>query len=389
MTLKLDGTNTAANPGITGGDANTGLVFGTDEIKMVTGGTDAITVGSDQSVALASGLSVNGHQYPSNGALSNRNLVMNGEMQVCQRGVSVTGITGNKFQIDRWLFGLSALGTWTIERSTDAPDEFAYSQKLTCTTAKATPAANNYALLIHRIEGANLQHLKYGTSGAKDLVVSFWVKSNKIGNASWEMAQYDNTNGTTSKQFTRSYTINTINTWEFKKFTIPGDTAGAIENTFGIGVYFSWWLNSGSDFSSGTHSTPNWQAYTAANRNVANLGVGGAVNDYLAITGVQVEVGTNDEATPFEHKSHAQELRECQRYLFKWGGGNLYGANYSNTHNFVRMGFPVTMRDTPICTATLVNGTIATNYTNRDVYQQFMQNATNSRLTALEASAEI
>ena len=389
MTLKLDGTNTAANPGITGGDANTGLVFGSDEIKMVTGGTDAITIGNDQSVALASGLSVNGQQYPSSGALSNRNLVVNGEMKVCQRGASVTGLTVSKFQIDRWLFAVQNLGTWTVERSTDAPDGFAFSQKMTCTTADATPASNDFCLLVHRFEGQNLQHLKYGTSGAKDVVVSFWVKSNKIGNMSWEMAQYDSANSNTTKQFTRSFEIEAANTWEFKKYTIPGDTAGVIINNAGIGAYMSWWLNSGATYTGGTHSTPNWQASTNANRNATNIGIGGAANDYLAITGVQVELGTNDEATPFEHISYAQELRECQRYLFVWGGGNLYGANYSGSHNFVRMSFPVTMRDTPICTATLINGTVATNYTNRDVYQQFIQNATNTRLTALEASAEI
>ena len=390
MTLKLDGTNTAANPGITGGDANTGLVFGTDEIKMVTSGTDAITIGNDQSVALASGLSVNGQQYPSSGALSNRNLVINGEMKVCQRGASVTGLTVSKFQIDRWLFATQNLGTWTVERSTDAPDGFAFSQKMTCTTADAAPDAGDFTLLVHRFEGQNLQQLKYGTSAAKDLVVSFWVKSNKTGNLSWEMAQYDSANANpVTAQFTRSYEIEAANTWEFKKFTIPGDTAGAIINTVGIGAYMSWWLNSGATYTGGTHSTPNWQAANNANRNATNIGIGGAANDYLAITGVQVELGSNDEATPFEHKSHAQELRECQRYLFVWGGGNLYCSNYSGSHNFVRMSFPVTMRDTPVCTATLINGTASTNYSNRDVYQQYMVSAQNTRLTALEASAEI
>lgn len=385
MTLKLDGTNTAANPGITGGDANTGFVFGTDEIKMVTGGTDAITVGNDQSVALASGLSVNGHQYPSNGALSNRNLAMNGEMQVCQRGVSATGVTVTKTQIDRWKIALNSLGTWTIERSTDAPDGFAFSHKMTCTTADAAPATGDYALVTQRIEGQDLQHLKYGTSGAKDLVVSFWVKSNKTGNASWETSQQNNSN----KHFTRSYEIEAVDTWEYKKFTIPGDTAGVIDDIADAGLYFSWWLNSGTDFTSGTLTTPNWAAYNAANRNAVNLGVGGAVNDYLAITGVQIEVGTNDEATPFEHKRYAQVLRECQRYLFIYSGGNHYAAQYANNHGMHTMAWPVTMRDTPVTTATIINGTVSTDFSNRDRYQQYIQSATNSRFTALEASAEI
>jgi len=46
MSIRIDGTNTTANPGITGGDADTGLQFGTDEVKIVTGGTDRVTVDS-------------------------------------------------------------------------------------------------------------------------------------------------------------------------------------------------------------------------------------------------------------------------------------------------------------------------------------------------------
>jgi hypothetical protein len=46
MTIRIDGTNTAANPGITGTDTDTGLQFGTDEVNVVTGGTTRATVDS-------------------------------------------------------------------------------------------------------------------------------------------------------------------------------------------------------------------------------------------------------------------------------------------------------------------------------------------------------
>ena len=46
MSIRIDGTNTAANPGITGADADTGLQFGTDEVSIVTGGTDRVKVDS-------------------------------------------------------------------------------------------------------------------------------------------------------------------------------------------------------------------------------------------------------------------------------------------------------------------------------------------------------
>jgi hypothetical protein len=46
MTIKINGTNTTAQPSITGADTDTGLVYGTDEVQVVTGGTTRATVDS-------------------------------------------------------------------------------------------------------------------------------------------------------------------------------------------------------------------------------------------------------------------------------------------------------------------------------------------------------
>jgi len=55
MTIRIDGTNTAANPGITGADTDTGLQFGTDEIQLVTGGTNRATVESNGNFTIEDG----------------------------------------------------------------------------------------------------------------------------------------------------------------------------------------------------------------------------------------------------------------------------------------------------------------------------------------------
>jgi hypothetical protein len=55
MSIRIDGTNTTANPGITGGDADTGLQFGTDEIQLVTGGTNRATVESNGNFTIEDG----------------------------------------------------------------------------------------------------------------------------------------------------------------------------------------------------------------------------------------------------------------------------------------------------------------------------------------------
>ena len=259
-----------------------------------------------------------------NSALSNRNLIINGAMQVAQRGTSVSNAIGAAYNTtDRFqdIFGL--LGTWTSENSSDAPDGFSNSHKLTCTTAAPSPAAGTFAIMSHMIEAQNLQRLAYGTSSAKTMTLSLWVKSNKTGGASVDMYQPDNSN----RLWSAAYTINSANTWEYKTFVVPADTSGLINNDNGQGLGVSFWLNSGSDFTGGSHQT-TWAAYTAVNRNVNNLGVGGAVNDYFAITGVQLEVG--DTATPFEHRSYGQELALCQRYcqisLPASGKGNSSGT---------------------------------------------------------------
>jgi len=276
-----------------------------------------------------------------------RNLIINGAMQVAQRGTSLSGITTGGYKtVDRIEHTLNNLGTWTSEQSSDAPDGFANSLKLTCTSADASPVTNDYMVLFHKIEAQNLQMLQYGTSGAKTATISFWVKSNKTGSASFGLRQPDNSN----RQFTPSYTISSANTWEYKTITIPADTSGVINNDNGSGFQVEWWLNSGPDFTTGTNQN-NWAASNNPDRNPSNLGVGGANNDYFAITGVQLEVGS--VATPFEHISYGESLALCQRYYYRMShttGLNRpfavgYADSTSNAYGFTF--FPVTMRDQP------------------------------------------
>jgi hypothetical protein len=273
-------------------------------------------------------------------SLKNRNLIINGAMQVAQRATQVTGVTTTGYYTcDRWRMTLGSLGAWTIDQSTDAPNGFSNSFKVTCTTADASPAANDFCTLYHFIEAQNLQHLGFGTTDAKSMTLSFWVKSNKTGSASFAIFQQDNSN----KMISKSYTINSADTWEYKTISIPADTAGVINNDNGSGFQIEWWLNSGTNWSSGSLQS-TWSTYGQVNRNPSNLGVGGAVNDYLAITGVQLEVG--DVATPFEHESYGDTLAKCQRYYQK----AVFGADFEGANSTFYAGayaLPVSMRATP------------------------------------------
>jgi len=265
-------------------------------------------------------VTIDGQQLPTAGPLSNRNLIINGAMQVAQRGTSSTSQTTSGYKTcDRFHTAISNLGTWTIERVNDAPEGFANSLKHTCTTADASPAANDFIIIIYYVEAQDLQILSYGSAAAKSLTLSFWVKSNRTGEASLDILQSDNS----LKCFSAGYTINSANTWEKKTIVIPGDTAGVINNDNDRGFQIDWWINSGSTFTGGTHQNV-WAAVTNSNRNASNLGVGGAVNDYLQITGVQLEVGS--KATPFEHESYGQTLSKCLRYYEKIHVSGAYGC---------------------------------------------------------------
>jgi hypothetical protein len=244
-------------------------------------------------------------------SLGRRNLIINGAMQVAQRGTQVTGETGSGYKTcDRWQAAISSLGTWTIDQSTDAPSGFSNSFKLTCTTADASPAAGDAMYLRYSIEAQDCQHLAYGSSSANTTTLSFWVKSNKTG--TYKVAPYVSDSG---RLLGGTYTINSADTWEQKTITIIGDTGGSIANDNGDGLVLHFFLGAGSNFTSGT-SQSAWTAYSAGDFGAGQtVNLADATSNYFEITGVQLEVGS--VATPFEHRSYGEELALCQRYYLK------------------------------------------------------------------------
>jgi hypothetical protein len=278
---------------------------------------------------------------------SNRNIIINGDMQVAQRGTSTASITTEGYYtLDRWLFNVLTQGTWTMSQENDAPtgSGFRQSTKVLCTTADASPAAGDTLVLIQRIEGQNLQQIKKGTSAAEQLTVSFWVKSNVTGTYIVELGDADN-----SRQVSKSYTISASGTWEKKTITFPADTTGAFDNDNGSSLSLLMWLGAGSDRTSGTLNTV-WNSTTNANRTVGQVNLASATSNYWQITGVQLEVG--DTATPFEFKPFAQDLEECQRYYYRNNATSSYsffalGTCSSTTAMQPLINLPVTLRANP------------------------------------------
>ena len=276
------------------------------------------------------------------GGLTGRNLIINGAMQVAQRGTSQSSVTATGYYcVDRFKVSdsISTLVT-TVSQSTDAAAGFEYSKKIDVTTANASPSASEYFVIQQSIEAQDLEKLQYGTSAAKSLTLSFYVKSPKTGTHYAELAI------PSGQFFSKPYTINSANTWEYKTLTFAGNTGQALVNSgtsAGIGVNF--WLVAGSTFTSGTYSEV-W-SNTNANRLVGQVNVlDNAANDFY-LTGVQLELG--DTATPFEHRSYGDELAKCQRYY-----ESLKGAFYNNASASHLMMFPykVIKRAVPTVTRT-------------------------------------
>ena len=291
-----------------------------------------------------------------------RNLIINGAMQVAQRGTSLSLAhdgTTNGYVADRFQFVITGTADsldGTLAQVSDAPDGYSNSLKWTTGTAEST-AADEAVYLQHKIEAQNLQHLGYGNSTASSITASFWVKSSQTGVFAVSMYVPDG-----PRNIGTTYTINAANTWEQKTITFVGDTGGTINNDNGIGIQFVWHLAAGSNFNSLDNTS--WGAYAGGRWGYGHVqnGVTETASATWQITGVQLEVGS--VATPFEHRSYGEELALCQRYYQQVGRSNAdEGAIVGmirNTHFTSGFHFPVTMRSSPTGVAYGSNSTSGT-----------------------------
>ena len=282
-------------------------------------------------------------------ALSHRNLIINGAYQVYQRATSATAAASSYETADRWINFEATDGAYTTEQSTDHPLGSGYSHKAQVTTADTSIGAAQYSYIAQRIEAQNLQHLLYGTSSAKSLTLSFYVKSNKTGTYCITIYKTDST----AYLFTKEYTISSANTWEKKEITISptaGSTslitasAGAIANDNGLGIEVGFHLALGSNFTGGT--SDSWSAGSNNHYGTTNqVNWMDSTSNNFYLTEVQLELG--EQPTPFEHRSFGDELARCQRYFFK-SVCETSLAHYSDTYSddaiTLHSAFPVVMR---------------------------------------------
>ena len=289
-------------------------------------------------------------QLADNGlATSNRNMIINGAMNVAQRSTSVSGLgaDANAYQtVDRWRFltGNTA-GRYTLSQATDAPSGFGFSTKIDVTTADTSIAAGEYFFFRQLLEGQDLQQLNKGTSDAKKITVSFFVKGN--ANATYLVELEDADNGRLNSQ-----TFNVTTSWTKIVKTFTADTTGALDNDNANSFNLGFWLHAGSTFTSGTHAAGWLSNATTGNRvPSSNTSIFDSTDREFYITGIQMEIG--EHATPFEHKTFGKDLAESRRYYttHEFSGQEFVNIEANTaTHKFCGFPLPGNMRTTPSVT---------------------------------------
>tara|TARA_R100001015_G_C4602044_1_gene156990 strand:- start:142 stop:1236 length:1095 start_codon:yes stop_codon:yes gene_type:complete len=282
---------------------------------------------------------------PTEGQLSGRNIIINGAQTIDQRnnGSAITKSGSHQYATDRFICRLVTSSSSTFQRVADAPSGYYNSMKVTIGTG-ATPSSGdggNYFSYI--AEGQDTSHFNWGSSNAKTVTLSFWVKCSIAGAFSIMIG-----NNALDRGYPASYTINSANTWEYKTITVAGDTSGTwpTDNTGGVRIIWDW--GNGSNFKGSANAWASGDLRGGATGGTALCATSGAT---WQITGCQLEVGS--QSTPFEHEPVGVTLSKCQRYYYAHivaDNATQYvgqGDMYTNTQLDLDVVFPVPMRASP------------------------------------------
>jgi len=285
--------------------------------------------------------------------LSNRNLIINGAMQIAQRGTSVTD-DGMK-TVDRFTLGYGGTDNHltqaqhALTSSDTGPWEKGFRNSFHITNGDQTSGAGtgDHAYFEYNIEAQDIANSGWDyTNTSSYLTLSYWVKSSVAQTFYGYIATVDGS--------TQTFSISTgalsANTWKKVTVKIPGHANLQFDDNTAAGLtLYIIWPYCGTDRTTSGHTLNAWQAYSSANRMPDNTSTWWTTNDaIIEITGVQLEVG--DVATDFEHRSYGDELARCQRYFYKNTDhtmGMFIADNGAAAEAYGVYPYPVTMRSSP------------------------------------------
>ena len=290
--------------------------------------------------------------FVSNTPLSHRNVIVNGDCLVAQRGTS--SASANFASVDRMKMSVTNIDQLAFlqKQTSDGPDGFKKCFEFDVTTAESALDADDLVYMRYAVEAQDLVPFYNANGSGKDFILSFYVKAYQTGTYQISIYQED-----TPRFITKTYTVASSATWQRVEIPITGDTgAYPVNADNGLGFQIAFMLAAGTNYTSGSAIT-SWGSW-GGNPSFAagqSVNVLSSTDNYWRITGIQLELGS--VATPFEHRSYADELRRCQRYFFKmYGatGGISTGdgaiatlANFTNTAAYGPIFLPVDMRAAP------------------------------------------
>ena len=295
-----------------------------------------------------------------------RNLVINGAMQVAQRGTSSS--TNNYQSVDRWkMYGSGPTTTksqQTLTSGSPYDEGFRYFARQANTSVSSSTTA--YVYFAQWVEAQNIAGSGWNyTSTSSSVTLSFWARSSLAGTYYAGLTTNDGTEYIRHKAFTLA-----ADTWTKVTFTTAGNSNLTFNNDNGAGLFVEIAAHYGTAYTGGEEVDANdW--YTRG----GNLDAyypnfaqnwGNTASATFDVTGVQLEVG--DKATPFEHRSFGEELSLCQRYAYSiqatgnplgLSGATISGGSrgffgFGNAHNSANpvtwLNMPVPMRVVPSLT---------------------------------------
>jgi len=209
-------------------------------------------------------VTVDGQQLPTAGPLSNRNLIINGAMQVAQRGTASTSSGINS--VDRW-YGIFDQGAVTQSQEAidlaDQPfteDGLRNYFRLTNNTASTAAAAFRGFTQIIEAQNAATSGWNY-TSSSSFITLSFWVRASVSQKFYGQLLTMDGT----VQNYVFSFTP-AANTWTKVVKTIPGNSNSQINLDNGEGIRVRIMPYWGTNFTDSGVAEDTWFAWTSGTR---------------------------------------------------------------------------------------------------------------------------
>tara|TARA_B100000902_G_scaffold157794_1_gene153904 strand:+ start:206 stop:1237 length:1032 start_codon:yes stop_codon:yes gene_type:complete len=282
---------------------------------------------------------------PAASGLSNRNLIINGNMLVAQRGTSATNSGYGTVDRTKPEFGGASVTQTQTALTSGGPYNDGHRYFLRCTNTSVSSATSAYLQINQEIEAQNVATSGWNfTSTTSYVTMSFWARSSLAGTYYVLLKSHDGT----AQGFTSAFTL-VADTWKKIEVTVPGNSNITVNTDSGYGLrcyvvpYF------GTDYTTSGHTSDAWQTLSNSNlapdyaQNWANT-----ANATFDLTGWQVEVGAS--ATPFEHEDYGTTLAKCQRYFIRSSiDGERFeiSTQYNSSNHWAAFYFPVSMRAAP------------------------------------------